>query len=198
MNVLSSLDDPKLVALLKQGAVGVLPTDTIYGLAALASSHQAVERLSEVKQAANDYRPGTVIAADVEQLLALGVDELAVRKVVHLWPNPLSIELPISDKLAYLYQNGPHRAFRVVANPNLRALLQQTGPLLTTSANLHGQPQANSVVEAQRIFGDRVDFYVEGGDLSNQPPSTVAIMKDGKLQVVRQGAVTIDDKGNIV
>lgn len=197
MKILQSLNDPLLADLLISGHVGVMPTDTIYGLAASASSPDAVRRLTELKGGAANYSPGTVVAASVQQLIDLGVDESTVKQVEHLWPNPLSIELPINESLTHLYQDGPHRAFRVVANPELAALLEKTGPLLTTSANLHGEPPANNPEEAMKYFEGRVDFCVEGGDLSGRPPSTVARFKDGRLEVLRQGAVKINEDGRV-
>lgn len=191
MIVLDSITDPKLAELLRTGRLGVMPTDTIYGLAVRAMDSRAVARLSQVKRASGRYRPGTVIAANTQQLIELGIDAGVIKQVVHLWPNPLSIELPLGEQLSYLHQEGPHRAFRVVADERLRALLEKTGPLLTTSANLHGQPAANTIQEARAYFGDSVDFYVEGGDLSGNAPSTVARLAEGRLEIVRPGAVNV-------
>jgi L-threonylcarbamoyladenylate synthase len=179
--------------LLHQGKVGIIPTDTIYGVVASADNEQAVERLYQLKQRRDDARSGTVIAANIQQLIDFGIDEQVVRGVEHLWPNPLSIELPLEDNFAYLFQSGPHRAFRVVADPRVAKLLQETGMLLTSSANRSGHPPAATVAEAKEYFGDQVDFYVDGGDLSDRPPSTVAVIRSGKLHVVRPGAVTIVD-----
>ena len=198
MIILKSLDDPLLADLFKSGRVGIMPTDTIYGLAAAAGNPEAVRQITNLKQGGGQYSPGTVVAANVGQLISLGVDETTVRQVQHLWPNPLSIELPIGEGLRHLYQDGAHRAFRVVANDQLRALLEKTGPLLTSSVNLHGQPAANNLEEALEYFSDKVDFCVDGGDLSGHPPSTVARFRDGRLEVLRQGAVKIDDSGQIV
>lgn len=175
-----------------------MPTDTIYGLAAAANDPDAVEKLSQLKHSQDGYRPGTIIAASADQLVDFGVEEHAVRRVQHLWPNPLSIELPISESLAHIYQDGPHRAFRVVGEGHLQDLLETTGPLLTTSANLHGELPANTIEEAKRYFGDEVDFYVDGGDLSGHPPSTVVRFAEGHLSVVRQGAIAIDENGDII
>lgn len=197
MLVFDSLDNPEVIRLLQNGAVGIIPTDTIYGIAASASSEQAVERLYQLKQRRDDVRSGTVIAADVQQLVDLGVDGESVAKVTSYWPNPLSIELPLSQDLTYLFQTGPHRAFRVVANEELQRFLQKTEPLLTSSVNTTGKPPATNLQQAQAYFGDKVDFYVDGGDLSGRPPSTVAVLRDDKLVVVRPGAVTINSKGEV-
>jgi tRNA threonylcarbamoyl adenosine modification protein (Sua5/YciO/YrdC/YwlC family) len=198
MTILPALDDPQVSALLQQGQVGIIPTDTIYGIAALATNSKAVERLYQLKKRGDNTKSGTVIAANVQQLLDLGIAAQVVKSVEHLWPNPLSIELPLTKHLAYLYQSGPHRAFRVVSDAMVRKLLEKTGPLLTTSVNWFGTPPATNLKECQDYFGDDVDFYVEGGELGNRPPSTVAIIRGGKFQIVRQGAVTIDESGKIV
>jgi tRNA threonylcarbamoyl adenosine modification protein (Sua5/YciO/YrdC/YwlC family) len=197
--VFDSLNHEQLVTILEKGGVGVLPTETIYGLAGRADSPDVVARITELKRGDGRYKPGTVIAASVDQLRSLGVDADTLGRVAHLWPNSLSIELPLSPTMEYLYQEGPHRAFRVIADPKLTALLEQTGPLITSSANIHGEPTANTVQEAQNYFGNHVDFYVDGGDLSGRQPSTVARLEGDRLVVVREGAVTIDEEtGEIV
>jgi tRNA threonylcarbamoyl adenosine modification protein (Sua5/YciO/YrdC/YwlC family) len=193
---LSSINDPQLPEFLKAGKVGVIPTDTIYGLAACADNPHAVAKIGILK--GHGKKAGTVIAASVQQLLDLGIDDTILQKVNHLWPNPLSIELPIPEKLSYLYQEGAHRAFRVVADNSIKKFLEKTGPLLTSSANLHGEPAATSIAEAKNYFGSKADFYVEGGDLSKNAPSTIArMLPGGKLEIIREGAVKINESGEI-
>jgi L-threonylcarbamoyladenylate synthase len=190
MVILDSISDPRLPALLLAGKVGVIPTDTVYGLVAAAANPDAAERLYQLKQ--RQAKPGTVIAASVEQLISLGVPKHSLDMVAHLWPNPLSIELDIGPELAQLHQGTGHCSFRVVAAPELSQLLVQTGPLLTSSANRPADPPAVNISQAQACFKDAVDFYVDGGDLSGRQPSTVARFADGRLVVVRQGSVVID------
>jgi L-threonylcarbamoyladenylate synthase len=196
MIMLSSLHDPQLPQLYATGSVGIIPTDTIYGLSASAHNAQAVERLYKLKN--REQKPGTVIAANVAQLKDLGVAEEYLHQIAHLWPNPLSIELPVGEDLAYLGQGTGHGAFRVVADKTVRALLEQTGPLLTSSANHPGQPAANNIAESLAYFSDHVDFYVDGGERANRPPSTVIrLQHDGRIEVIRAGAVTINEQGEI-
>jgi L-threonylcarbamoyladenylate synthase len=196
MIVLPSLQDQQLIELLRSGALGILPSDTIYGLAANAGNPQAVERLYALKH--REHKPGTIIAANIEQLIDLGVEESMLRQVAHLWPNPLSIIIPASEALAYLDQDVGSLAVRIPKDEELRQLLAMTGPLATSSANLPGEPPANNLEDAERYFGDQVDFYVEGGDRSDRPPSTVVRVENGVFNVLRKGAVAIDQKGNIV
>jgi tRNA threonylcarbamoyl adenosine modification protein (Sua5/YciO/YrdC/YwlC family) len=188
-----SLMSAGLAALLRQGAVGVLPTDTIYGIVAAAQDKAAVERLYKIKH--REGKPGTLVAANVAQLEALGIERRYLDAVAHLWPNPISIVVPAGESLAYLHQGKDSLAVRIPRDEQLQALLIQTGPLLTSSANHPGEPAADTFADAEAYFGSEVDFYVDGGDVSGRSPSTVALLsQDGSLVVLRQGEVTVVDE----
>jgi L-threonylcarbamoyladenylate synthase len=189
MTVFDSLASSGLAALLLQGAVGVLPTDTIYGIVARTADKQAVARLYKIKH--REGKPGTVVAASIEQLQELGIEKQYLEKVARLWPNPVSIVLPAGESLAYLHQGKDSLAVRIPADQQLRALLEQTGPLLTSSANHPGEPAADTIADAEKYFGNDVDLYVDGGDIRGRSPSTVArLTKNGQLEVLRQGEIT--------
>jgi L-threonylcarbamoyladenylate synthase len=112
--------------------------------------------------------------------------------VQHLWPNSVSVETPLGPELSYLHQNTGRQGFRVVADEKVRKILEQTGPLVTSSANHPGAPGSVTIQEAIDYFNNRVDFYVDGGDLSGRPPSTIVKLEDdGTLTIIRQGAVKI-------
>jgi tRNA threonylcarbamoyl adenosine modification protein (Sua5/YciO/YrdC/YwlC family) len=184
------------IAKLQAGGVGIMPTDTIYGLVARAADKDAVARLYELKR--RDKKPGTTIAASVEQLVGLGIPKRYLSAVEHLWPNPLSIEIPQGPQTGYLHQETGRSAFRVVADENIRAILEQTGPLVTSSANQPGEPSSMTIDQAWDYFKDEdIDFYVDGGDLSGRNSSTVIRIIDDAIEVVRQGAVKIDETGRI-
>jgi L-threonylcarbamoyladenylate synthase len=175
---------------LLRGGVGVLPTDTVYGLVARAKDRHAVARLYELKR--RDHKPGTVIAANVDQLVALGVREDYLRRVAHLWPNQVSVETPLGENLAYMHQNTGREGLRVVADSKISEMLEITGPLVTSSANQPGEPSSNTIDEAWDYFGESVDFYVDGGDLSGRAPSTIVRITDDGYEVIRQGAVSVN------
>lgn len=180
----------ELIELIKGGAVGVLPTDTVYGLVCRAADEYNVERLYKLKS--REHKPGTIIAANVDQLVELGIPRRYLKAVEQFWPNSISIVIPCTN-LGYLRQNATGLAVRIPSEPDLQKLLVQTGPLITTSANDPGEPTANNIIEAQDCFGDKVDFYVDGGDLSGHPPSTIIRIVDDAIEVIRQGAVKISD-----
>ncbi|HJQ08291.1 MAG TPA: Sua5/YciO/YrdC/YwlC family protein [Candidatus Saccharimonadales bacterium] len=196
MVVLSSLHDSYLATLLHHGRVGVIPTDTIYGLAARAVDRAAVARLYRLKL--REQKPGTIIAANITQLIGLGIEANSLHKVAHLWPNPISVVLPAAAGIGYLHQDVGSLAVRIPVDEEVRFLVKQIGPLLTSSANMPNESPATTIAEAQAYFGSKVDFYVDGGGRHNRPPSTVVRFADGRFDTLRQGAVTIDEEGNIV
>lgn len=195
MQTYLNLFDPQFVRILKQGAVCIIPTDTVYGLVCLASLPKSVKRLYSLKQ--RDNKPGTIIAASVQQLIDLGVSKRSLRSVEHLWPNPLSVVVPDDGTLDYLDGGLRSLAVRIPSDDNLRKLLQEIGPLLTTSANHPGENTAEDVDTAIGYFHDSVDAYVDGGNLSGKPPSTVIRIVDDAVEVLRQGAVHINEHGHI-
>lgn len=187
--VISKLDDPELTKLIKSGAIGVLPTDTVYGVVAAATDQTAVARLYALKS--REAKPGTVIASCIDQLVELGIPRRYLTAVEHFWPGSVSIIVP-TDGLEYLHLGKQSLACRVPDNSGIQSLLNKTGPLLTTRANHPGQEPAVTTKQAENYFGDEVDFYVDGGDLSDRQPSTIIRVVDDAIQVLRQGSVIID------
>lgn len=175
----------------KPGAVGIIPTDTIYGLVARAADPEAVNRLYKLKD--REHKPGTIIAASIDQLEALGLKRRYLTAVEQFWPGAISVIIPCADPaLAYLHQGKQSLALRIPKSPELQELLASTGPLLTSSANHPGQATANTIAQARDYFPSELDFYIDGGDLSDHQPSTIIRIIDDAIEVVREGAVTLD------
>lgn len=188
MQDLSSLE-------LKPGDVAIIPTDTVYGLVCKAADQPAVEKLYNLKS--RGKKPGTIIAANIVQLVSLGLKKRYIKPIEHLWPNPISVILPSEPSLSYLDQGQGTLAVRVVADKKLAKLLAKTGPLLTSSANLPGQSPASNTEEAKKYFGDDVDTYIDGGNLSGRTPSTIIRVIDDAIEILREGSVKLNEKGEI-
>lgn len=180
----NSITDEKLAPLLQKGAIGVLPTDTVYGLVSIID-RQPLARLYAAKP--RRQQAGTIIAARVEDLIALGLDASALRQVAHLWPAPLSVVVEAPRVARYIRGERSSLAVRIPADKALRALLAKTGPLMTTSANRHQEATVRTTIEAQQIFGDKVDFYVDGGVINGLPSTIIAIDASGNLTTLREG-----------
>lgn len=187
----ASLLDPELISLIDSGAIGVIPTDTVYGLVAKASNEQAVTRLYQTKR--RELPPGTMISSSIRAFAELGFNQEQLELSYQYWPASISIVLDALNAPAYLKQNRQALPLRIPDAPALSSLLDKTGPLMTTSANAPKQPTSTSVQMAIDYFGDEVDFYVDGGDLSGRPPSTIiGIEPSGEIVIYRQGAVHIE------
>lgn len=195
--VIKGLSDPQVGLLLNRGAIGVMPTDTVYGLVCRAADQHAVKRLYHTKL--REHKPGTVIAANIEQLVELGLKARYLKAVEKFWPNSITIIIPCGQKLNYMDMNLGTLAVRIPKHKTLNTLMINTGPLLTTSANSPGKPTANTIAEAQKYFGDRVDFYVDGGNQDGHQSSTIIRIVDDAIEILRLGGVIIDEEtGRII
>jgi tRNA threonylcarbamoyl adenosine modification protein (Sua5/YciO/YrdC/YwlC family) len=180
----------------KPGAIGVIPTDTVYGVVARAADIHAVARLYRLKR--REHKPGTLVAANIDQLVGLGFKRRYLQAVERYWPGAVSVVVPCPE-LEYLHQGVMSLAVRIPGDDSLHRLLIQTGPLLTSSANQPGESPATTAAEARAYFGDAVDFYEDGGDLSGRAPSTVIRMVDDAVDVLRAGAVKINpETGEVI
>lgn len=183
MKVIKSLDSQELIESLKNGGVAVIPTDTIYGIVGLASSKEATERIYELK-GRDKSKPFIVLISSVDdlKLLDIELDEDSRKLIQKYWPGKVSI---------VLQRSSDNLAARLPDYPELRELIKETGPLAAPSANPEGLPPAKDIQEAINYFGDKVDYYVDGGEL-NSNPSTLIKIENGKVIVLRKGAVTIN------
>jgi L-threonylcarbamoyladenylate synthase len=184
--VYSSLEEaiPRLLA----SGIGVIPTDTIYGLSGLALNKEAVERIYTVRER-NKQKPLIVLIASIEDLKLFSVAiTMPTHKLLNkYWPGPVSIILPVNNPdLTYLHRDTNSIAFRLPSSLDLKHLLEQTGPLVSTSANLQDEPVATTIQEAQNYFKATVDFYIDGGSIIGKSSTLYALDNDtGEVKTLR-------------
>ena len=185
----TSVDDA--VAALERGDVIVLPTDTVYGLVALAADPDATARLFALKQR-SDGVPLAVLCASIGQALALAAtpDDPAVLSVAQRWwPGPLTLVVARREGIdLQLGEPATTIGLRVPDHDLLRAITERTGPVAATSANRHGEPVATTAEDARRTFGDGVALVVDGGRLSERS-STVIDVTSVPWRVLREGPI---------
>lgn len=181
------------IGILKNDGIGILPTDTLYGLVGSAYSQKAVERIFEIKKR-DENKSLIILISSIEDLNNFGVELSETTKIFveKYWPGKVSIIFPFQNKdFSYLDKNNSGTlAFRFPAKKDLIELLQKTGPLVAPSANLQGMTPAKNITEAKEYFGDTVDFYFDEGALVSEP-STLVKISGKKIEVLRQGAVKI-------
>lgn len=181
---MDTYDTAKLINSLIDGGVVVMPTDTVYGLVCLARNPDAVKKMYEVKQ--RDGKPGTIIAGSVDQLISMGFDETEAEIASRFWPGPVSVILSTGDNLEYLHMGKKSLAVRIPDVEWLHNLLLETSPLATTSANLPGEPTVTNIEQAQSVFGEKIDFYLDGGEIINSKPSKIVrILQNGDIETIR-------------
>jgi L-threonylcarbamoyladenylate synthase len=176
---------------LLQGGVAVVPTDTVYGLAARPGEDAAVRTIYRLKgRPEGMHLP--VLAASVDQVRALGVaftpeaDALARR----WWPGPLTLAFgfePQLDRPDWL-KGRVEVAVRIPAHNFLRAVVQQTGVRVVTSANPHGAPTPRTANDVADALGFAAELVVDGGEL-HDVPSTLVNVNGAAPSVEREGAI---------
>jgi len=178
---------------IEAGDLVVLPTDTVYGIAADAFKADAVQRLLDAKGRGRDMPPPVLISV-VESLDALATDvPEAGRKLCEAyWPGPLTVICHAQGSLMWdLGETQGTVALRVPDHENTRELLSRTGPLAVSSANKSGQAAALDVYEAEAQLADSVAVYLDGGEATGGQPSTIVDLTGDVPHVVRIGALSM-------
>ena len=183
---------------LRNGRLVVLPTDTVYGVAADAFTPAAVQRLLDAKGRGRQSPP-PVLIPNLATLEALAREVVAPVRVLaeSFWPGPLTLVLPAQPSLSWdLGDTGGTVALRIPDLPLTLELLQETGPLAVSSANTTGDPAARTAEEAQRMLGDTVAVYLDAGPVVGDGTASTIIdataLTDagGTMRILREGALT--------
>jgi len=179
--------------LLAKNGVGIIPTDTLYGLVGRAQDRETIERIYRLK-GRQPNKPLIVLISSLDDLAKFKVKADAKTKKVlkKYWPGKISVILPCPhQEFEYLHRETKTLAFRLPDYPELTHLITQTGPLVAPSANPEGLPPAKTLSEARNYFGDKLDFYVDAGRLDSLPSTLISVTEKG-IKVLREGAVKIN------
>lgn len=185
-----------VLAALRAGDPVVVPTDTVYGVAVDPSVPGASARLFVLKGRPPEVAL-PVLAGAVEQALALldpGTDAGLVRVLAEaFWPGPLTIVAARREGVAFELGGADDGTIgvRVPDAEVVRALAAEVGPLAVSSANRHGEPTPDELGAVLAALGSGVAASVDGGRCDGVP-STVVRVRDGRLEILRAGAVTAD------
>jgi len=182
----------KAVSTLREGGVVAFPTDTVYGLGALAENEEAVERIFSLKKRPKNM-PLPLLVSDMSHLGALASTpgSLAWRLATRFWPGGLTLIVPASKEVPKSIGGGKTVALRIPDDAVALALIKDLGkPIVGTSANLTGRQAARSAAEVKRCFGDKIDLVIDAGRLSGGLESTIVDITGEKARIVREGAVS--------
>jgi tRNA threonylcarbamoyl adenosine modification protein (Sua5/YciO/YrdC/YwlC family) len=182
------------------GELVVLPTDTVYGLGADAFDPVAVADLLRVKGRGRDM-PVPVLVGSWSTIdgLVSAVDSRTRTLVEAFWPGGLTLVVRHAPSLTW--DLGDARgtvAVRMPLHPVAIELLEQTGPMAVSSANRHGQPAAQTALEARALLGEDVAVYLEDGQVSGGVASTIVDVTGSRPHILRLGAVGVDALREVV
>lgn len=179
-----------------RGDLVVMPTDTVYGLAADAFNPAAVQKLLDAKGRTRQSPPPVLIPGiPTLDALAESVPDEVRLLVQRFWPGALTIILPAQSSLQWdLGETRGTVALRMPSNRIALELLSETGPLAVSSANVTGEAAATTAAGAQTMLGESVSVYLDDGEgglvSSTIVDATSLLIPDGKLRIVREGAIS--------
>ncbi len=179
--------------MLRQGKIGVIPTDTLYGLVAAASDEAAVERVYALK-GRTPSKPCIILISSLDDLAQFGLAPTEKRRetLSRYWPGPVSIVLACGPGIPeYLHRGTKSLAFRLPDDTRLQQFLSKSGPLIAPSANPEGLPPATSIEEAAGYFGNHVDFYIDGSSRLGTRSTLIALDEHDSIKIIREGAKKI-------
>ena len=178
---------------LRRGGLVAYPTETFYALGALATDAAAVERLARAK-GRSDGKPLPLLAADLAAVERVAVLDGPARRVAALWPAPLTLVLPARPGLPGPVTAGSGTVgIRVPASDIARRLAREAGgPLVSTSANPSGGPPPRRPEDLAPDLRARLDAVLDGGTAPGGLPSTVVVVGEEGVRVLRPGAVPIE------
>ena len=181
-------------AALRDGELVVLPTDTVYGLAADAFSLDGTARVFRAKDRDRSV-PLPVLLRSPKQLpgIAPDVPEVAERLMAAFWPGALTMVVPAEGRLEWdLGRNQGTVAVRMPLDDVALAVIRSVGPLAVTSANIAGRPPAQTAAQAKAQLGGSVHVYLDDGPRTGGVASTIVDLTRREPHVLRVGA--IDDE----
>ncbi len=177
MDIFRDKHNQEVIKILCDGGIGVLRTDTIYGIVCAASNEVSVDRIYALKGRDDTKSPIVLIASTSQMFDAPDEDERALLDTV--WPGKVSVIINSKNAPEWITRGNGSVAYRLPADKALRELLEKTGPLIAPSANKQGETPATSIKQAQDYFGETIDFYIDEGEVTDNTPSQLLRINSG-------------------
>lgn len=184
----------KIVGILKNGGVAVIPTDTVYGFSGIVDlkgkQQYKTDSLIRKIKGRDENKPLIQLISKPEDI-KLYTDEEIPCNILEHWPGPLTVIVPVK-KDSPLAEIVPTVAFRCPGDKWLRTIIEKCGaPLFSTSVNRSGCPVLETIGEIKSEFESEVQVIVDDGDKKGSLPSTLMLLENNGYKVLRQGAVKI-------
>jgi len=182
---------PRALEILRRGGLVAFPTDTVYGVGALAFDAAAVESIYTAKGRPEE-KAIPILIGEAEDLskVASEVPAMAARLAARFWPGPLTLVVPKHSTLPQAVSALPTVGVRLPDHPVARALLIAAGPMAVTSANRSGQFSPATAQEVLSQLGGRIGLILDGGKTPGGIPSTVVDCTGEEPRIIREGPVS--------
>lgn len=181
-------------AALTGGGLVVVPTDTVYGVAADAFSPAATARVFAAKQRSRRLPLPVLIRAEQLDGLAADLPASASRLIDAYWPGPLTVVVPCQPDLTWdIGDNEATVAVRMPQDEVALAVILAVGPLAVTSANRSGRPAATTAEAARDELGDQVELYLDAGPRTQTQPSVIVDLTRDEPLLLRDGDLPADE-----
>jgi len=182
---------------LTRGGLVAFPTDTVYGVGALAFNGDAVKSIYTAKNRPVE-KAIPILLARPEDLdkVTIDVPDMAAKLALRYWPGPLTLVVPKHPHLPDMVSELPTVGVRMPDHPVARGLLRATGPMAVTSANISGKDNPETAQEVMSQLNGRVHLVLDGGKTLGGIPSTVVDCTGGEPVILREGPVTLEDIQN--
>ena len=183
---------PLAIDILNRCGLVAFPTDTVYGLGANVFDEDCIKRLYVVK-GRNHTKAIALLMSKVEQLdqVAVEINDTAWRLAEHFWPGPVTLILKRHPSLPKILSPEPTIGVRVPDHPDALALMDQTGPLAVTSANLSGQKPPSTAKGVLAQLDRRIHLIIDGGQTPGGVPSTVVDCTTPEIKILRPGPLSL-------
>jgi len=198
-----SVNDPtalaQALAVLRGGGLVAFPTDTVYGVGALAFDSAGIDRIFEAK-GRDTAKAIPILVGTLEQLaeVTLMLTPSAQKLAQRYWPGALTLVVPRHPGLPENLSPVPTVGVRMPDHPFALDLLRSAGPLAVTSANLSGQENPVSAQDVLAQLNGRIELVIDGGNAPGGVPSTVVDCTGEQARILRQGAIVAEEIAKIV
>jgi L-threonylcarbamoyladenylate synthase len=180
--------------ILQSGGIVAFPTDTVYGLGALAFNNNAIESIYTAKDRPIE-KAIPILIADVDDVekVAADVPNMARTFASRFWPGPLTCIVPKKQTLPVAVSATATVAIRIPDHHDTRALLRAAGPMAVTSANISGQPSPSTAHEVYDQLNGRIPLILDGGKTKGGIPSTLVDCTGEKPVILREGPISLSE-----
>jgi L-threonylcarbamoyladenylate synthase len=178
--------------ILQNGGLVAFPTDTVYGLGALAFDNTAIKSIYTAKNRPIE-RAIPILIGDIKDLEQVAVDipQMALTFAAHFWPGPLTCVVPKKQTLPAAVSATATVAVRIPDHADARALLHLVGPMAVTSANISGEPSPSTAREVYDQLAGRIPLILDGGPTPGGIASTLVDCTGDQPVILREGPISL-------